>query len=92
MSTSALGPQFFAHSPPEEINAAIDSYPRHIRQEGMGETQAPYDAGSLAEIYHPRVKQLMSLQSQGFTHARWGHDPEIKQNRWFGVTPESGEQ
>ena len=40
------GPQFYAHSQPEPIDAAIDSYPRHLRQESMGETQAPYDAAS----------------------------------------------
>lgn len=86
-----LGPQWFAHSQPEEIESAISSYPRKIRQEGMGEEQAPYNAASLAEIYEPRVRQLMDLQSQGFTHARWGHDPESKTNRWFGHTPESPE-
>jgi hypothetical protein len=85
------GPQFFAHSQPESIDAAIDSYPKHIRSESMGEEQAPYNASSLAEIYEPRVRQLMDLQSQGFTHARWGHDPESKTNKWFGHTPESAE-
>lgn len=91
MSTSALGPQFFDHSPAESIDSAIDSYPRHIQREGSGETQAPYDTGSLAEIYAPRVRQLMDLQAEGFTHARWGHDPVQKTNRWFGQTGESPE-
>lgn len=86
-----LGPQFADHNPIEEINAAIDSFPQHIRQEGMGETQAPYDAASLAEIYHPRVRQLMDLQAEGFTHARWGYDPEQRVNRWYGQTPPSKE-
>lgn len=86
-----LGPQFSAHSKPEEINAAIDSYPKRIRQESMGETQAPYNAASMAEIYEPRVRQLMDLQHQGFTHARWGYDPTQRVNRWHGHTPESAE-
>lgn len=86
-----LGPQFPDHSSTQLIDSAIDSYPRHIRQESMGEEQAPYNASSLAEIYHPRVQQLLDLQGQGFTHARWGHDPETKTNRWFGQTPPSSE-
>jgi hypothetical protein len=84
------GPQFPDHSKVESIDSAIDSYPRHIMQEGTG-TTAPYDNASLAEIYEPRVRQLMGLQQEGFTHARWGHDPDKKQNMWFGQTPPSSE-
>ena len=73
--------------PPEPIDAAIDSYPQQIRMQSEGETQAPYNAASMAEIYQPRVRQLMDLQGQGFTHARWEPDA----GNWVGHVPESPE-
>lgn len=70
--------------PPQEINAAIDSYPQRAVAAGNTEA-APYNAESLAEIYAPRVRQLFELQNQGFTHAAWGWDEELNENRWHGV-------
>lgn len=87
-----LGPQFREYFPAEEIDAAFDSYPSHIHQKGMGEEEgSAYSAESLATIYEPRVRDLLRLKSEGFTHVRWGHDPEQGENRWFGVTPPSPE-
>jgi hypothetical protein len=85
-----LGPQFHDRYPPQEINAAIDSYAERSGAPGNTEA-APYNSESLAEIYSPRVRQLMDLQSQGFTHARWGFDPERRENRWHGHVFESAE-
>lgn len=77
--------QWIHRESPTPIDAAIDSYPRHIRQESMGETQAPYNAESLAEIYHPRVQQLLTMQSRGATHAAWGALMAGGGNRWHSV-------
>lgn len=85
-----LGPQFSEHSKVEAIDAAIDSYPAKVA--GMKDEAAPYNRESLAEIYSPRVQQLFALQAEGFTHARWGYDPEQRVNRWHGQTPPSGER
>lgn len=67
-----------------EINAAIDSYPPRVVAAG-DRLAAPYNAASLAEIYAPRVRQLLDLQTAGFTHVEWGWDPELRENRWHGA-------
>lgn len=69
---------------PESIDAAIDEYASRAGSGDPAES-APYDSGSLAEIYAPRVRELLDLQAAGFTHARWAFDPEQGVNRWHGV-------
>lgn len=76
----------FAPTKVEPIDKAIDSYAEHAGSGGEG--AAPYNSESLAEIYHPRVRQLLDLQNQGFTHATWKHDPDMGENRWHGVKPD----
>lgn len=71
--------------PAQAIDSAINEYPAHIKTESQGESQAPYNAESLAEVYHPRVKRLMDLQSQGNTHAAWGRLGASGTNDWHGV-------
>jgi len=65
------------------IDDAIDSYAQRAGAGGAGQT--PYNAESLAEIYAPRVQELFELQQQGFTHAIWGWDADLGENRWHGV-------
>lgn len=70
---------------PKLIDKAIDSYAAHAGSGGNG--AAPYNSDSLAEIYAPRVRQLLDLQSQGFEYAEWKWDAELRENRWHGVKP-----
>lgn len=95
-----LGPQFQRFSPgdseftfrhaPQSIDSAIDEYPAIINSLGGGEA-APYNAESMAEIYHPRVRRLMDLQGQGFTHAAWGRLNVSKENTWHPVAADAPE-
>jgi hypothetical protein len=61
----------------ERIDEAIDGYAQRAGEGGDG--AAPYNAASLAEIYAPRVRQLMELEAAGFTHAFWA------QGEWHGA-------
>lgn len=74
---------------PEPIDKAINSYSERIPEVSAGETKAPYDAASMAEIYHPRVRRLMDLQSQGHTHAAWGRLATSKDNTWHAMPADS---
>lgn len=83
--------EFFFRHAPEPIDAAIDEYPAIIKGMRGNNEAAPYNSDSMAEIYHPRVRKLMDLQSQGFTHAAWGRLNVSKENTWHGASPDAPE-
>lgn len=66
------------------IAEAIDSYAD--RAGSGGDDAAPYNSESLAEIYAPRVRELLDLQGQGFEYAEWKWDAQRGENHWHGVT------
>lgn len=68
---------------PRLIDDAIDGYAARAGSGGNG--AAPYNSESMAEIYAPRVRQLLDLQSEGFEYAEWGWDNTLGHNRWLGV-------
>lgn len=69
------------------IEEEIASYAAHAGlSDGEG---APYDSASLAEIYAPRVRQLIDLKNQGYTDAEWKGcegcaNHKTFQNHWHG--------
>lgn len=69
------------------IDEAINAYAG--RAGSGGSDAAPYNSESLAEIYAPRVQQLLNLQKQGFTHAEWKWDADAGHNRWHGVASDA---
>ena len=66
------------------IEEAISEYAARTVSAGHHEA-APYNADSLAEIYAPRVQELIKLQADGFAMAAWGWDSELGTNRWHGI-------
>jgi hypothetical protein len=73
------------------LDEAIDSY-AIVASESGNDPAAPYSSESLAEIYQPRVQQLLDLQGQGYKYARWGWDDTLGHNRWRGVTDSEAKQ
>lgn len=67
------------------IDEEIAAYAAHTRA-GEGETPGGlYGSEGLAEVYQPRVRQLLDLKEQGYTYAEWKWDPVQGHNRWHGV-------
>jgi len=68
----------------ENIDDAIDEYAQRTSA-GDKTSAPPYDPASLAEIYGPRVRELLDLQTAGFTRAVWKFDHAVGYNHWHGV-------
>lgn len=68
------------------IDEEIAAYAAHAGAGEGGEPGSLYSSEDLAEIYQPRVQQLIDLKNQGFIYAEWKWDPEVGHNRWHGLT------
>jgi 8-oxo-dGTP pyrophosphatase MutT (NUDIX family) len=73
----------------QPIEKAIGDYAARAA-EGNGDTdpKSIYSPAGMAQVYEPRVRALIDLHNQGFTHARWGHDYDGDEvNKWHGAFP-----
>lgn len=69
------------------IDEEVAAYAAHARA-GDGAPGTVYSSEGLAEVYQPRVEQLLALKREGFIYAEWKWDPDSRQNRWHGLAEE----
>lgn len=73
------------------IEDAIGDYAQRSRPQADDHESGIYSSEGRAEVYSPRVKALIELQNQGFSHARWGRDYDGDEiNKWHGAMPHDG--